>query len=1385
MSNHKKPIFQRTAIASLISVMASAGQAATVTDTIDYQYFRDFAENKGKFAVGASNIEVIDKKGVSRGTLFADGTPMPDWSMTSSNNGVAHLIDPQYIASVKHNSGYTLVQFGETQLNRHPEANFNYLLVDRNNKPASGDNGKETDRDDYHIPRLHKLVTETATIPVLRVDDWKVLQDRKRFPHIVRNGAGAHWLRPSEGDDTHLADPYAYLIGGNIMNGINVQNNGVLHIGSPNRQDAVNTSSYGPLPTITVGGDSGSPVLAYDAEQQQWVAIAVHRAGNRANGNWVVLHQNDFIDEKIKEDHITIDNKVKDARINWLANGKTSTITSPHDTNLRQTVNLRDESLANPNDVRSHPDLNHGQSIHFTGESATLRLGGDIHQGAGALHFHNNMTVIGSRHNATWLGAGVNVAQDKTVDWQVHNPQGDRLSKIGQGTLNVSGSGENLGDISVGDGTVLLNQKADSSGKKQAFNQVHITSGRGTVVLGDSQQVNPDKIVFGYRGGRLDLNGNDIHFNQIRNVDAGGKIVNHNANQKATVLLTPSLTLPMITDPSQVVFETNRSPTHQPIGLYKNTYPDGHIDYYLLKEGAVPSAFLPNSKGASTGAWEFIAGNRDEAIRIYTERENKRRANLANHIYQGQLGENTTQNPQLTNGEMDFVYRPNHDTGVFVLSGDVHLNGNVSVENGKVLLSGTPVPHAYNHQKKQDVVLDDEWINRQFIAKTFEIKNNATLATSRNVAQMSGNVLASQNAVVQLGAVSGETENCYRSDYTGKVYCDKSAVAEVNQVKLKVAGDVKVTDNAHASVHNAQILGAMNAHQQAKITLKNNADIPTGIVLHDQSQLHLNNTQTPLTVSVSGSRKSQMVLHENSHWQMPNSTQIGHLDGKSGSQITLNASPTPSTPSEFKQLILNGDLSGNIQFNHLTDLAQGKADTLTVHGYATGSHTLSVQNTGAEAQVAELDLVALKHGGQRQEDVDFQLKNGFVDAGAWRYTLKNDPTHRYYLFNEKKSGEIQAKKEADAKKAEADAQKAKQDLLDAIEARKQAEEALKQLQANIGANANDLAILQQQADDAKKLAQQARAEKEKAENELANIRQQLSDAQTAKNQADGEKALAQQNLQAALDTKKELENQLTQAMLDKNQAEQAKNQAQSDLQKAIDDKNQADTARTQAQTALQNALDAQKQAESEKQQVQTELANINRQKQELEQQLGQLNDTQTAQQQNMTQLRERLDLLNQQLSDKQKALTDALIAEDLAKQAQNHAETLKIQAEQQLNQANADLLLANRLKDEANAKATQAEQNTQSLTQQLNQAQVQLSQANADKANAEQKQQEAELARQNAEKIQQDLQRIQANQAQALQDAQNAQKLAEDEAKKQAELVKQAQADKLKAEEDK
>ncbi|MCV4770990.1 hypothetical protein OFC10_33660, partial [Escherichia coli] len=82
-------------------------------------------------------------------------------------------------------------------------------------------------------------------------------------------------------------------------------------------------------------------------------------------------------------------------------------------------------------------------------------------------------------------------------------------------------TGVNPGSLSVGDGTVILAQRADDNGLSQAFSSVSIVSGRPTLVLNDDKQINPDNIKWGYHGGKLDINGNSLTFHKLNGADDG------------------------------------------------------------------------------------------------------------------------------------------------------------------------------------------------------------------------------------------------------------------------------------------------------------------------------------------------------------------------------------------------------------------------------------------------------------------------------------------------------------------------------------------------------------------------------------------------------------------------------------------------------------------------------------------------------------------------------------------------------------------------------------------------------------------------------------------------------------------------------------------------
>lgn len=88
-------------------------EAALVRNDVDYQIFRDFAENKGKFSVGATNVEVRDKNNHSLGNVLPNGIPMIDFSVVDVDKRIATLVNPQYVVGVKHvGNGVSELHFG-------------------------------------------------------------------------------------------------------------------------------------------------------------------------------------------------------------------------------------------------------------------------------------------------------------------------------------------------------------------------------------------------------------------------------------------------------------------------------------------------------------------------------------------------------------------------------------------------------------------------------------------------------------------------------------------------------------------------------------------------------------------------------------------------------------------------------------------------------------------------------------------------------------------------------------------------------------------------------------------------------------------------------------------------------------------------------------------------------------------------------------------------------------------------------------------------------------------------------------------------------------------------------------------------------------------------
>ncbi|MDO4698404.1 MAG: S6 family peptidase [Pasteurellaceae bacterium] len=939
MTHHFQPKPLACLISALLSVYA---HATTVRNDVDYQLFRDLAENKGPFAAGAGAVPIHNKSGSLVGTMF-DGVPVPDLKAANRNTGVAALVSQQYVSTVSH-GGVGEAQFGAEDNN--PDLHhFSYRNSSDHAYPRSDLNP------DYKIVRLKKLVTEVA--PVEMADAGTTATpylDRSRFSHFVRVGSGRHNLQDSQGNNTQIAGSYQFLAGGTPTR-LEVPSSRIVnHQGLLSATGSVYGDDYGPMATSTNPGDSGSPLFGFDRRKNRWVLVG-HAQGLIGKGtlskefdtNLYVVSRPDFLREVEQKHQVEMHGYHPHGVYTWRAEGDKSSSLTYRGSETRR-VDLADRSRANGED--------HGKSIDFTGNPGVLELQTAINQGSGFLRFHNDFTVRASRPEFSWLGSGVSVASGKQVSWQVKNPQGDRLSKLGEGTLYVNGQGINEGDISIGEGKVVLAQQPDADNRKQAFHRIGLTSGRGTLTLNGENQFDPDRFYFGFRGGRLDLNGYTQSFNRIQNSDDGAMIVNHHRHHTATLNLRGE-------QRSERDITWQRWGQHAPDDLtlyeYTNIYQNNRKDYFRLTGN--PNGYFP-AEGHSNANWEYLGADKAAAVQTLLDRHTRYQS------FNGYWGET---DPAKPNGRLNVNYSPSTDQWLMV-SGGMNLNGDVNISRGTLLLSGRPTPHAHNRPANQEVVWDHDWQNRRFKADRFHVFGDAALISGRNVERLQGDIHASGNSTLQLGFIQNQSPICIRSDHTGQTDCQLQGVLfEQDFAKLP-------TTDIHGHLH-----------------------------LRDQSRLQLGKARLQGKIFADGGTHAEFDAH--SRWTMPGSSRLGNVVMHAGSEINLHPWYHSISPSQlqngirnFNRLTITGELSGSGRFNFLSNAAEGIGDWIDLQGNAQGSFAVGLKNTGAEPDAAApLKLVQLDSRRDYRR-FNLYLNDHFVDLGTYRYVLAKQG-HEYRLYS--------------------------------------------------------------------------------------------------------------------------------------------------------------------------------------------------------------------------------------------------------------------------------------------------------------------------------------------------------------------------------------------------
>lgn len=563
-------------------------EAGLLHNDISLQTYRDFAENRGRFASDQTNIPIYTKDGELIGTV----SRMMNFDSVVDGEGFAGLVDPQFIASAAH-VGYTDNMSFSRRFIGNSEDKQVYGRIRKLDHNTYGDGNS-----DFQIARLNKIVTDATAVPMMT--EFTDLVDAIKNGLIVRIGAGSTAIATGSGT---INVGYGTLTAGTIKpvswtNHVNKDNPAAnwwqIQITLKEQLDPNN-----PLTIGTLGGDSGSPVYAWNARTERWEYVAANSAGGgptdygknsylKCAPGWATDEMAAYRDPVINTTGGSVDllwhvtdqagaglltqgsqtwdyHGLAQGVVGWDLNGNQAAT----DAQMDATRDLVFSALANPEEGRN------------------IILQGSIDMGAGSLTFKAGNYILSSAQDSFTLNsAGFIIEKGAIVETRLTGKAGDEWRKIGDGALVITGTGNNNANLNLGGtGTVLLNREGG-----YAANDILLNGGQVLVVQMGENQVGGD-VRFGFRGGIYDMNGHSLSWDTIHHVDNGAYLVNYGDNSLTTFTFS---------------------------GTGKQLYQGGFGDGGTLARGLLKVVYAPGAAGSewtltgqssNKGGYEVNGGN--------------------------------------------------------------------------------------------------------------------------------------------------------------------------------------------------------------------------------------------------------------------------------------------------------------------------------------------------------------------------------------------------------------------------------------------------------------------------------------------------------------------------------------------------------------------------------------------------------------------------------------------------------------------------------------------------------------------------------------------------------------------------------------------------------
>lgn len=524
---------RRVLMASMgLACSFSASQAGMVDTRYDLQYYLDFSRNKGMFSAGATNIAVYYKDGSSVSNPVIPIMPNLDgYAQKMQEEGFVLGVLQGYGGC-----GLTAPQFvtGAAHVGENPVL---FLTEDGDMSTVYTSAGYKAYSTDVEVQRLNKIVTEVAYTPMA---DDAFIRGLTRGTWLWRLGDGMQYNSSGETISSRTGSNTLGGIVGIDSVGQNAGGDWVIEVGC--RENDTATDLRTPLDIGLMFGDSGSPLYAWDAQNERFVFVVACSQGttNAGFNNLGWLRSNPGKVQGGMDSYTVAVNQFAGVeKILWNAQDAVTGkgLLSQGDVTVEYTGKGSGNALADT--------LGLSFSSSDVGSEQVLELQSSVDMGAGAMTFELGRWKMTEKDSAyTFNSAGFVVNAGAELTLELTAGANEEWRKVGEGTLTIGGNGNNEVLLRVGGGTTQYNVSYDDNGniigctlgnigetrlnRKDGYaaGEVRLEGGVASLVLMQDNQfktnsVGGDTFTFGNDGGLLNLNGHDLSWGVINQEDSG------------------------------------------------------------------------------------------------------------------------------------------------------------------------------------------------------------------------------------------------------------------------------------------------------------------------------------------------------------------------------------------------------------------------------------------------------------------------------------------------------------------------------------------------------------------------------------------------------------------------------------------------------------------------------------------------------------------------------------------------------------------------------------------------------------------------------------------------------------------------------------------------